>query len=765
MFENAQSFEFKKIGLNILEVLRMKKLTISFQNCFGINKLDCEMDFSRCNACTIYARNGMMKTSFSNTFQCVQDGKEHDIRDKIFDLPAVVDIKADGNEISPQDVFVIKSFESYYESKNLAALLVNSSVKAMITDLLNLQKDIFAALSKKSGIKIEKTVGGRKIPDMEPILIRDLQLKHESFLLSLDHIQIDEQQPYFGDIKYNDVLDEDVVSKVILSDEFQANIDQFLQKAEEICKKNPFLSMGKLMIPGLSKISTELKKQNFFVNDNQLQLTGGVSISSTAALEDTLKQITKELNATDEFKRLAKVLSDARGMALRRVLESHAEIIPYLAKNRLDEFKILLWNSYLIDLKDEFQALKNLYNSVKKKLSEEKFEQTPWEKALAIFNSRFSVPFTMEIANKESAVLGESLPRVEFRFEKKGVDNDVVMNRSKLEQLEILSQGEKRALYLLNIIFDIEQRQMLGQDTLYIIDDIADSFDYKNKYAIIEYLFDLKQNSQNNLIILSHNFDFYRTVSSRLGVLRKNRLIAENTNDDTIRLRQETYQKVFFKVWREKLDNPKYYLAMIPFVRNFIEYGYDYSVLQTKFDCNDFNVLTSLLHLKAITEQITIEDISQLYNKYLFGDENNVSNPNDYQARQSIVECLNEEAGKIEQNSVSLENKIILSMAIRLSAEDFMIGMIQSKGNKFEEPDSNQTRYLITKMKKDNYLDSKGDADIFRILDAVNIVTPEQIHVNSFMYEPLVDMDIIELLELYNQVKNLNALWARNHCE
>ena len=748
----------------------MKKLTISFQNCFGINKLNYEMDFSRCNAITIYARNGMMKTSFSNTFQCIRDGKERNIRDKIFDLPAIVDIKADGKEMKPKDVFVIKSFESYYESKNLAALLVNSSVKIMINDLLNLQKDIFSALSKKSGIKIEKTIDGKKVPDMEPVLIRDLQLKHESFLLSLDQIQIDEQQLYFGDIKYSDVLDEDIVNKVILSDEFQANINQFLQKAEEICKKNPFLAMGKLMLPGLSKINTELKKQNFFVNDNQLRLSGGLSISSASALDKTIKQITNELNATDEFKKLAKFLSDARGMALRRVLESHTEIIPYLVRKRLDEFRMLLWNSYLIDLKDEFQALKSLYNSVKTKLSEEQFEQTPWEKALAIFNSRFSVPFTMEIANKESAILGESLPRVEFRFEKKGVDNVVVMNRSKLEQLEILSQGEKRALYLLNIIFDIEQRNLLGQETLYIIDDIADSFDYKNKYAIIEYLFDLKHNSKNNLIILSHNFDFYRTVSSRLGILRENRLIAESTNENAIRLREETYQKVFFKAWKEKLTNiktsdVKCYLALIPFVRNFIEYGYDYSVLQEKFNCNDFTVLTSLLHLKKITNQITIEDISLLYNKYLFGDERKTLNPRCYENNQSITECLRTEADKIDRNCILLENKIILSMVIRLNAENFMLNMIKDKEDKFEEPTSNQTRYLITKMEKEKYLDSKIDTNIFRILDAVNIVTPEQIHVNSFMYEPLVDMDIIELLELYNQVKNLNTLWSDNHCE
>lgn len=36
-------------------------------------------------------------------------------------------------------------------------------------------------------------------------------------------------------------------------------------------------------------------------------------------------------------------------------------------------------------------------------------------------------------------------------------------------------------------------------------------------------------------------------------------------------------------------------------------------------------------------------------------------------------------------------------------------------------------------------------------------MTPENIHLNSFMYEPLLDMDIQELLNLYSRVKALNV--------
>ena len=65
------------------------------------------------------------------------------------------------------------------------------------------------------------------------------------------------------------------------------------------------------------------------------------------------------------------------------------------------------------------------------------------------------------------------------------MDNAAV---EKAALMKVLSQGEKKALYVLNILFEIEVRKKAKQDTLLIVDDIADSFDYKNKYAIIPYL-------------------------------------------------------------------------------------------------------------------------------------------------------------------------------------------------------------------------------------------------------------------------------------
>ena len=48
-----------------------------------------------------------------------------------------------------------------------------------------------------------------------------------------------------------------------------------------------------------------------------------------------------------------------------------------------------------------------------------------------------------------------------------------------------------------------------------------------------------------------------------------------------------------------------------------------------------------------------------------------------------------------------------------------------------------------------------GLKDKREILNEVMIMTPEHIHINSFMYEPIMDMDIQELLRLYYRTKTL----------
>ena len=48
-----------------------------------------------------------------------------------------------------------------------------------------------------------------------------------------------------------------------------------------------------------------------------------------------------------------------------------------------------------------------------------------------------------------------------------------------------------------------------------------------------------------------------------------------------------------------------------------------------------------------------------------------------------------------------------------------------------------------------------NETEQLNILDEVNLITPENIHLNSFMYEPILDMSEEFLKKLYNKIKNL----------
>ncbi len=732
----------------------MDNVDIDLNNCFGIEKLKYNFDFSNKNIYAIYAKNGLMKTSFANAFQKIQQGKINEIRDKIFDDIGQTVIKIDDRDIEQKDVFVIKSFESSYES-DISPLLIKNELKEQLKDVLKSRDKFLKNLEKMSGIKIKRTLQGKTVYSLEPVIIRDFNFSEKSILLNLDFFATQKPVLDCKNIIYDEIFDESVLKK-IKSDDFQNGIDAFILKTDEIYDSFEFLEKGKLTLPKLKEIKKIVEKDSFFVKNNKLVLAGDKTIADIECLSNVLSVIEEKIKKLPELKNIEDLLSDAKGTALKDIIEVRTDIIPYLKLNKLDELKKELWLSYIYANKPLFDDFYTKYSKLAVAIEATPIEDTPWKKCLDIFKNRFTVPFSMEVVNLKGAIIGESVPQIEFSFTKHGVTKKIT--RSRLEELDTLSQGEKRALYLLNIIFDVEQLKAGGNETLLIIDDIADSFDYKNKYAIIEYLYELSNLSNFKMIILSHNFDFYRTVSSRLGIPRGNRLVA-TFSDDKIILVQEKYQKQPFVFWKNNL-NEKFVIALIPFVRNLIEYGND----KEKSGQSDFLYLTDLLHEKEQTDSIKFSDLKPIYKEYIGKDtfDTGVS----YSA--GIIQRLYIICDGLNESNNLLEDKILLSMAIRHKAEKFMISEIKKSSKTFNwEDDKNRNsgnakKYLDFVNESENQTrnliygyEQIGTVEKIKIMSEVNIMTPENIHLNSFMYEPLLDMDIQELLTLYKKVKNL----------
>lgn len=99
---------------------------------------------------------------------------------------------------------------------------------------------------------------------------------------------------------------------------------------------------------------------------------------------------------------------------------------------------------------------------------------------------------------------------------------------------------------------------------------------------------------------------------------------------------------------------------------------------------------------------------------------------------------------------MELEKKIVLSIAIRLKTEEFLIKKISD--NSFVSAlSSNQTIKLIKKYKEK----FPGEVANIKLVEQVNLMTPENIHLNSFMYEPILDMSNEHLKQLYKKVSAL----------
>jgi len=470
-------------------------------------------------------------------------------------------------------------------------------------------------------------------------------------------------------------------------------------------------------------------------------------ITTQRQLEDLiskeLDKITKDKELKKKFAEIQKLFN--KNVTLRefqRYLCDHELLLPNLAN--VDLFKEQIWKSYFKANETLYSDLVAKYHAVKarkKEIEEEaRKERTQWETAIDLFNDRFFVPFTLEAKNKVAVALGsEAMLDLNYTF--KDAAGSTPVGRDTL--MKSLSQGEKKALYILNIIFEIEVRRRHAIETLFVVDDIADSFDYKNKYAIIQYLQEISEEPVFKQIILTHNFDFFRTINSRF--VQYSGCLMATRKETAIELSEAAgIRNIFVNDWKlHFFDDNKKRIASIPFMRNLIEYTNGTAD-------GDYIKLTSLLHWKPMSHAVTQEELDQIY-KRLFDPSGGAGEAYADKATPVIdfIEkeaeaCLKAPAG------VNFEHKIVLSIAIRLIAERFMALKIADP-KLLATISENQTQKLLREFQKMH----KKQVGAIGTLRRVVLMTPENIHLNAFMYEPILDMSDEHLRRLYKEVRAL----------
>lgn len=726
----------------------MERLKLNLHHCYGIKKLVHEFDFSNSRVKAIYAPNGSMKTSFAKTFRDLESGQ--DSKDLLYPTRACSrDITIeDGTLLSSDKVFVIESLKAGFYSDKMSTLLVNKELKTRYDTILsdiNSKRDALQKVIKKtSGFK-----GGPEDFEKEVSLV--FTSKEDEFYISIGRLESeinDGKEPEFGDIIYTQIFhDNKKVEDFLRQEDVKEKLQQYVNVYEQLISKSKYFKEGIFNHNNAAAIAKSLTDNGFFEADHSVYLHSDAGDSNIKTKEELEKVIEEEKqsilnnpvlqNAFDEIDKKLNSHADLR--QFRDYVAKHPQILPELGGPRLNGFRQSLWRSYFKVHKDLYNALLEAYRSGQKELDEigkKAAEETDaWTRVIRIFHKRFSVPFALKIENQRGVILKNEAPSIVFELE----DSSEKATVGKSDILQTLSTGEIRALYILNIIFEIEARRNNNQETLLIIDDIADSFDYKNKYAIIEYLQDISDEPLFREIILTHNFDFFRTIERRF-VGYSNCYTVEKSSSE-IKLVDAEYIHNPFEIWMKNLaTNDVQLLASIPFVRNIIEYT------KGKAEPN-YLKLTSLLHYKTDTDSITKKDLEEIYNAVFPNLGLTLTDPT-----KKVLDLMMETTKTCLASTevVRLENKIVLAMAIRLKAERYVFSKITDKS----EPSSNQTIKIIKRYESE-FSSTPGETEKIEILRRVNLMTPENIHLNSFMYEPILDMSDEGLKNLCKEVDSL----------
>lgn len=705
------------------------------ENAFGIKSLHLNLENDKkMYQELIYSKNGSFKTSFSNTLYNLSNGTLENVFDRLTDEKAILDISIleNGKEIKNFDNrFVVFSREIYEQhskllsdySSELETLTIDKKNSEYINELLTeetieikLQIDNYL---KGTGLNFEILLD--MFSNLEDgYLDRIIQLlntiiNHEAQDISEINIKKIYQKAY-------DIVDQS---------EFQSKISNYIQVLEnkinaQLFDKNFNENNCLQFINNVDKAKylSETKSRGLFLKDKVYYDIDEVK----KIFEEEIKKISKDPEIIEQSKEITKLMGTAKESEfLKESIQKSPLLVKQLSAGRKN---ILL--SYLKSSSIDYNYWLGVVKKAKKELNNvlkiAQDKQTNFERAIEIYKNRFHPIFDIKIVNKAESMLGIKTPTITFYHNRYC---EIPVSETKLSQ--ILSSGEKTTLNILKFI--VEYENCKKYHPFIILDDIVETFDYSNRYAFMEYINDLV-NLDVPTIVMTHNFEFYRTVSKRIPKLRKS-VASANSNGVVDIQTNNRINKNMENVL--KCSNIYDFFCAIPYLRE----------IKTIL-LEDTKTLDSCLHYKENTSKLQIKDILLQFPsnaiKSLKIDENDI-----------YMEKLFEIADSLSGfDDFDIVKKTILSLSCRLLIERKIIA---NNFNLLTNINTNQTAQLL------DLYGEKLFPNVKKYLEAVQLSTPEFIHANAFMYEPLIDINGKYLFELYNQIKKIpdEKIWKNKN--
>lgn len=705
------------------------------ENAFGIKSLHLNLENDKkMYQELIYSKNGSFKTSFSNTLYNLSNGTLENVFDRLTDEKAILDISIleNGKEIKNFDNrFVVFSREIYEQhskllsdySSELETLTIDKKNSEYINELLTeetieikLQIDNYL---KGTGLNFEILLD--MFSNLEDgYLDRIIQLlntiiNHEAQDISEINIKKIYQKAY-------DIVDQS---------EFQSKISNYIQVLEnkinaQLFDKNFNENNCLQFINNVDKAKylSETKSRGLFLKDKVYYDIDEVK----KIFEEEIKKISKDPEIIEQSKEITKLMGTAKESEfLKESIQKNPLLVKQLSAGRKN---ILL--SYLksssIDYNYWLEVVKKAKKELNNVLKIAQDKQTNFERAIEIYKNRFHPIFDIKIVNKAESMLGIKTPTITFYHNRYC---EIPVSETKLSQ--ILSSGEKTTLNILKFI--VEYENCKKYHPFIILDDIVETFDYSNRYAFMEYINDLV-NLDVPTIVMTHNFEFYRTVSKRIPKLRKS-VASANSNGVVDIQTNNRINKNMENVL--KCSNVYDFFCAIPYLRE----------IKTIL-LEDTKTLDSCLHYKENTSKLQIKDILLQFPsnaiKSLKIDGNDIY-------MEKLFEITDNLSGF---DDFDIVKKTILSLSCRLLIERKIIA---NNFNLLTNINTNQTAQLL------DLYGEKLFPNVKKYLEAVQLSTPEFIHANAFMYEPLIDINGKYLFELYNQIKKIpdEKIWKNKN--
>lgn len=742
----------------------MKKLKVSLENCYGIRSLEATFDFSKGRSAAIYASNGTMKSSLARTFKDARGGSSP--RDRIYDLPGQSRILCDGKPIAPDDILVFDPADAKDETKTSAGILVHNKLRteynAIISGINSDRAPLVRRLNKLSGVT-KNSIPSTMLADFGMAGQPDDRIYE--LLLEQSEADDHEKSKELGAVNYSRVFNADT-EPLFRDPKFKKLISQYIRRYNSLVSLSRFLA-GRFDQHAAGGVQKNLEKSGLFDAGHMIVFNpkpgsgGGAETVRDAkeyrrVIEEEERTTKKELDS--DWRDMEKVLArTAKLDELRLLLAENQWLIPLLGDT--DALKRMLWKSYLAlergiatDVCEKYERNRARLGEI---IEEAESEKPLWKSIVGEFMRRFRVPFSVKITNQAEALLDIRGPALEFTY--RDADRKKVVERELLKAA--LSDGESRALYILNMLFEVQKKIDSGRETVVVIDDLADSFDYKNKYAIVHYLKEVLDNPKFHMIILTHNFDFLRTIKSRGIVSGKHIYFVDKKSTKTTLLPAKLNDNPLDALVGNLGDTTSL-IASIPFARNIVEYT-------RGAGDGDYLELTRLLHWRDGTGEATVGGLLQILGR-VFPKARMPSGHNGDMGGEdgTVFDAI---VGKADVCSLSrrdnaLEEKIVLSVATRLLAERFLVdrllgGRAPPANKRFSIHDwiAERRRSLEEGARGEGRALTERETRELEALDDVALMTPEAIHVNSFMYEPILDMPGSSLASLYRSVRCLGG--------